>query len=37
MHIILTKNMHMSIFFLFSKIFMSKYNIYIEKKSNIYI
>ena len=34
MHIILTKNMHMKVFFicLFSKIFMSKYNIYFEKK-----
>ena len=36
MHITLTKNMHMSFFvclFLFSKIFMSKYNIYILKKN----
>ena len=37
MHIILTKNMHMKVFFiclfLFSKIFMSKYNIYFKKKN----
>ena len=36
MHIILTKNMHMKVFFiclfLFSKFIMSKYNIYFEKK-----